>query len=77
MAAKAVPFDGTPPAVKAGDLVEIRDAYGEWHPTVAKSEPRYDFANAVGRRCWLSVAVVRETSGHIVNWPAEDVRPAP
>ncbi len=77
MTAKAVPFDETPPAVDWGDPVEIRTADGTWQPAVARSEPRYDFDNAVGRRCWLTVAVVLPGSRDIVNWPAEDVRRTP
>ncbi len=70
----AMPFDGTPPDIADGDEVEIRDAYDVWHPTVARSGPRYDQPNAVGRRCYLTVAVDHPGLG-VVNWPAEDVRP--
>jgi hypothetical protein len=73
--AKAVPFEGTPPAVKAGDAVEIRDASGVWHHARAVSEPRYDFPKALGGRCYLTVAVLAAGWGQ-VNWPAEAVRPA-
>lgn len=59
---KAHPFTGAPPAVKAGDRIEIRDSAGDWHPATAASEPRYDVDNAIG--------------GWRVNWPAEAVRPA-
>jgi hypothetical protein len=73
--AKAVPFDGTPPPVKPGELVQIRSAYGEWTWATAKSEPRYDFDRAIGRRCHLTVSVAHPDYEHPVNWPAEDVRP--
>lgn len=78
MAAHAVPFDGTPPDVKAGEPVEVRDAYGRWHRTVARSEPRYDMPNALGRTCYLTVAVdALGADPPVVNWPAEDVRKLP
>ncbi len=68
-----VPFKGVPPQVRDGDPVEVRTATGEWVRTTAKSEVRYDTANAIGNRCWLTVAVVLPDLS-IVNWPAEDVR---
>jgi len=40
---------------------------------VARSEPRYDTGNALGGRCYLTVAVSLP-GGRIVNWPAEAVR---
>ncbi len=76
MTVRTVPFDGTPPQVADGDQVEIRDSSGVWHRAVAKSEPRYDQPNAIGRRCYLTVAVDHPSLG-VVNWPAEDVRPVP
>lgn len=79
----AVPFDGTPPDVHRGQLVEVRDAYGRWHPRIAGGEARYDFDNAAGGRCHLTVPVCDpaewERTGAEpgwVNWPAEDVQPA-
>lgn len=72
MSARAVPFVGVPPAVQPGDRVWIRDAIGDWRETVAKSEPRYDFENAAGRRCWLTISV-RLPDGSTANWPAENV----
>lgn len=72
MSTRTVPFDGDPPSVKDGDAIEIRDGSGNWHPSIAKSAPRYDLANAIGK-CWLTVSVVL-ASGDICNWPAEDVR---
>jgi hypothetical protein len=75
----AVRFEGTPPPIKPGDSVEIRDANGEWHRAVARSEPRYDWSNAIGRLCYLTVSVTSQAIEHAwtgpVNWPAEDVRP--
>lgn len=68
-----VPFDGTPPAVRAGDQVDIRDAFGRWRRVEARSEPRYDEVNALGGRCYLTVAAPMP-DGSVVNWPAEDVR---
>lgn len=72
----AVPFDGTPPAVGPGDPVDIQDAHGVWWPAVARSEPRYDWPRAIGRRCYLTVAVDGRPFGWAgaVNWPAEHVR---
>ncbi len=71
-----MPYDGTPPDVAAGDPVEIRDAAGDWHPTVARSAARYDYGTAIGRQCWLTVAVDGPRTGAVVNWPAEHVRKA-
>jgi hypothetical protein len=71
-----VRFRGTPPPVKAGDPVEIRDANGGWWPATAASEPRYDKPNAAGWRCHLTVSVAVGAWPHPVNWPAEHVRPA-
>lgn len=76
MRAQAQPFNGKPPNVKAGDAVEIRDYDGNWHATTAHSEARYDFSQAFGVGCWLTVAV-DWGDGTIVNWPAEDVRLVP
>ena len=70
---KAVPFEGTPPEVKAGDRVQIRDVDGEWHDVIANSEPRYDYDTAVGGHCHLTVSI--RFGNETVNWPAEDVRP--
>lgn len=70
-----VPFTGTPPEVQAGDTVDIRDAFGRWRRVVAQSGPRYDVANAFGWRCYLTVAAPMP-DGSVVNWPAQDVRPA-
>lgn len=76
----AVPFDGDPPPVQAGDPVEIRTAFGQWLPATAASEPRYDFEQGLGRHTFLTVAVtnhdIARVFGYPVNWPAEDVRPA-
>ena len=69
-----VPFDGIPPAVQAGDVVDIRDAYGRWRRVEARSEPRYDVANALDWRCYLTIAVPMP-DGSVINWPAADVRP--
>lgn len=71
---QAMPFTGTPPAVAAGDRIEIQDAAGDWHPAVALSGPRYDHETAYGRTVWLTVAV-RTEDGYEVNWGAEKVRP--
>jgi hypothetical protein len=52
-----MPFFGDPPAVKAGDRVQIQTADGQWVERTALSEPRYDRPNAVGKRCYLTVLV--------------------
>lgn len=75
MARTREPFDGTPPDVRDGDRIEVRNAYDDWLPAVAKSAPRYDHANAHGS-CWLSVSV-QLSNGRVLNWPAEHVRPDP
>lgn len=75
----AVRFDGTPPAVQAGDPIEIQSYDGTWWPACARSEPRYDWQRAIGRRCYLTVAVDGRAPyrwAGPVNWPAEHVRPA-
>lgn len=69
-----VHFDGTPPEVAPGDQVEIRTAGGMWLQATARSEPRYDRPNAIGRKCYLTVSVDTPNWDHPVNWPAEDVR---
>jgi hypothetical protein len=69
------PFEGGPLLIHVGDLVEIRDVEGRWHPAVAASQPRYDHAHAAGRHCYLTVSVVGAWP-RPVNWPAEHVRPA-
>ena len=77
-----VPFGGTPPAVKGGDHVEVRDAGGRWHPKVALDIARYDDPNGAFGKVFLTVPVAnpedwaaREFDAPWVNWPAEDVRP--
>lgn len=75
MSAILVYFEGDPPPVSAGDVIEVRTTSGEWHRKVAKSAPRYDEANARGGRCYLTVSVTHEGLGHDINWPTEDVRP--
>jgi hypothetical protein len=69
-----MPFDGTPPAVRPGDAIEVRAADGNWHPARCGSEPRYDEHNGLGWRVWLTVRA--DAGNGWVNWPAEDVRPA-
>lgn len=84
----ADPFDGTPPAVKPGDLVWCRCSGGAWVRNLAMSEPRYDRPNALGGTVWLSVRVASlrnayRRDGRIgwhgtistCNWPAKDVLP--
>lgn len=68
-----VAFEGERPAVGPGDPVECRTVTGGWRQMVARSEPRYDTGNALGGRCYLTVAVSLP-GGRIVNWPAEAVR---
>lgn len=73
-----VPFEGTPPPVKAGDRVEILDTSTDrWLPAVAASEPRYDHEHAIGKT-YLTVAVEmpepHRSLGDVLNWPAEAVR---
>ena len=77
----AVPFDGTPPGVHRGELIQVRDASGRWHPRIAGGSARYDFDKAIGGRCYLTVPVCDpaewECTGAepaAVNWPAEHVR---
>ncbi len=70
-----VTFVGARPNVAPGDAVDVRDAGGDWHRVVARSEPRYDVANALRGQCHLTVAV-ETRDGSVVNWPAEDVRRA-
>lgn len=67
-----MPFNGTPPDVEDGDLIEVRDANGNWHPARCGSTPRYDVANTLGRRAWLTVRA--DAGDGWANWPAEDVR---
>lgn len=70
-----VPFDDEPPDVKPGDRVLCRTAFDEWVEMTALSEPRYDKANSLGGRCYLTVRVRGDTAWpNGVNWPAEDVR---
>ena len=73
MSADLVQFEGEPPKVSAGDRVLCRTAFGEWVERTAASGPRYDRANAINRRCYLTVAV-KCGDGRTVNWPAEDIR---
>lgn len=82
MAKTRVPFPGAPPAVAAGDLIECRNAGGDWVPMIAAGPARYDDANA-GRNVYLTVPVATRAEWHVhgdrvhtVNWPAEAVRPA-
>ncbi|HEY5987345.1 MAG TPA: hypothetical protein VIV12_13365 [Streptosporangiaceae bacterium] len=77
-----IPYDGTPPDVGPGDEVRCRTANGDWVRHVARSTPRYDRDNAIGGRCFLTVAVTPldewrdlRDDARWVNWPAEDVRP--
>ena len=71
-----IAFTGPRPDVKAGDPVECRDAGGVWRRMIARSEPRYDEVNALGGKCYLTVAVAAVPGRDPwVNWPAEDVRP--
>lgn len=72
-----VPFGGQPPLVTEGGAVWVRDAGGEWHLCTARSKARYDTANALGGRCYLTVAVSQPDDHRWVNWPAEDVRTTP
>lgn len=76
--AEEMPFEGQPPVVAVGDVVLCRTALGEWIHLRAVSEPRYDHANALDGKCWLSVRV-GPLFGQWVpfNWPAEDVRAIP
>lgn len=76
MAVTAVMFNGEPPNVADGDRVEVREASGTWRPTVARGAARYDFPNAIGRWCYLTVPVDWPGAGSVVNWPAEHVRVA-
>jgi len=73
--ARAVPFEGAPPAVGPGDRIEVRSAGSEWRPAVARSEPRYDWSNCIGGRCHLTVSVSVHGYDSPLNWPAEAVRP--
>ena len=70
-----IAFEGERPNVSDGDAVECRTALGTWVPMIARSGPRYDYAHAIGGRCFLTVSVVLGDDS-LVNWPAEDVRPA-
>lgn len=72
---REMPFPGTPPAVRAGDAVEIRDGAGQWWPATALSGPRYDQSRGSGRTVWLTV-LVRTEDGFEENWAADGVRPA-
>lgn len=69
----AVPFKGTPPDVKRGDPVKVSGADGRWYPKVALGPARYDFDNAIGGRCYLTVPVADPDGVSSVNWPAEYV----
>lgn len=75
MRVREMPFGGEPPAVSAGDAIEIQDAHGKWWPATARSGPRYDRETGYGRTVWLTVAVTTE-EGWDVNWGADKVRPA-
>ena len=68
-----IPFEGTPPDVRPGVAIEVRDAAGNWHPARCGSEPRYDVDGGWGGRCWLTVRV--DVGAGWVNWAAEYVRP--
>lgn len=75
-----VPFEGEPPAVKAGDRVEVRDGAGDWHPARAHSEPRYATdPRRSPTKLYLAVAVTfvgpRESLAPVDVF-AGDVRPA-
>ena len=68
--------------MSADDLVWCSTAGHDWVRKVAVGPARYDFDNAVGRRCWLTVPVAEvddwAESGPDapwVNWPAEHVHP--
>jgi hypothetical protein len=78
---RIVPFVGARPTVAADDLIECRNAYGDWVPMVAAGPARYDMVNAAGRFVHLTVPVavraewyVHGANAHTINWPAEDVR---
>jgi len=60
-----------------GQAVQVRDALGKWHDTVALSEPRWDHENAAHRgkgAQWPSVSVRVPGWDHPINWPADAVR---
>ena len=64
--------------IKAGDRVLCRTAFDEWVPMVAHSGPRVDFEHATPRsRAYRSISVTGGGWDSPVNWPVEDVRPAP
>lgn len=69
-----IAFTGPRPDVKPGDRVECRTIDDNWWVTTARSGPSYDDANAIGGRCFLTVAVGPWGDLPSVNWPAEDVR---
>lgn len=60
--------------IKPGELIERRDAYGDWYPCVARSHPHLNKADCPARtKPWMVVRVELD-DGTVVNWPAADVR---
>lgn len=79
---RAEPFTGTPPDVKAGDLVWCRTVLDAWVRRVALDQPRYDHDHAFGRT-HLTVPTTDLANWPLrdnqvddgLNWPAQDVLP--
>jgi len=70
------PFHGTPPAVTDGDRIEARCPFGRWFPAIARSAPRYDHEGAQPSLLSVHLTVLVDTGRSVLNYPAEDVRPA-
>lgn len=61
--------------IRPGDAIEVRDAHGDWHPKIARSEVFLNTQYLSSRvDPWLVVRVDHEGYDAPVNWPAADVR---